>query len=224
MYDISSLNSVIESSIYDNLYRMPKLFLNGHIFLSIISILVVFTKNPIHSLVWLIIAFLLATIIMLMLKAEFLALLFLIVYLGAIAVLFLFVIMMLSIRIQTKHTLFRYFPAAVILGFIITTVVFSMLRVGIGVNADHLMAVKQINAFEVNTEKSLIDIKQIGFSLYDSYGLFFLAAGWILLISMIVSIAIVMNKNYIYSNRKNLSEQINQNKKNTISKHKKIFK
>ncbi len=224
MYDILATNSILQGYLYDNFYKIPKLFINAHIFLAFISIMVVFTKNPIHSLIWLILAFLMATILMVSLKAEFLALLFLIVYLGAIAVLFLFVIMMLSIRIKTKHSLYRYGPIIFILTIILTAAVFQILNYDINQFPEHLVAIKQINSFELYTEPSLIDIQQIGNSLYSDFGLFFIISGWILLLSMIISIAIVMNKNYIYSNKKDLSDQINQNKKNTIYKKRKIFK
>jgi len=80
---------------------MYTILLNLFAFLALISaVMVIATKNPIHSVVFLIVVFCNATGLLLLLKIEFIAMMFLIIYVGAIAVLFLFVVMMLNIKLN----------------------------------------------------------------------------------------------------------------------------
>ena len=73
--------------------------------LLISSIFVIFAENPVHSVLFLILSFFNVSCILLLFQVEFLSLLFLIIYVGAIAVLFLFVIMMLNVKVQSSNDL-----------------------------------------------------------------------------------------------------------------------
>ena len=84
------------------------------------GLLVVTARNPVHSVLWLILTFLSAAGLFVLLGAEFLAMLLMIVYVGAVAVLFLFVVMMLDIDFAAlKAEMARYFPLALLVGLVI---------------------------------------------------------------------------------------------------------
>jgi NADH-quinone oxidoreductase subunit J len=83
------------------------------------GIMVVSSKNPVHSILYLVLVFFNASGLLLLIKVEFLAMIFLVVYVGAIAVLFLFVVMMLNIRIaEVSENTLRYMPIGGLIGFI----------------------------------------------------------------------------------------------------------
>jgi NADH-quinone oxidoreductase subunit J len=81
------------------------------------SIMVISVKNPVHSVLFLILTFISAAGLLLLLEVEFISLIFIVVYVGAIAVLFLFVVMMLDIKIsESKRDFLKYFPIGSFLG------------------------------------------------------------------------------------------------------------
>lgn len=81
-------------------------------------VVVILSKSPIHSVFYLILTFLLVSILFMILGAEFLSVLLLVVYVGAVAVLFLFVVMMLNLRIIVSYTTFyNYLPMGMVLSF-----------------------------------------------------------------------------------------------------------
>jgi|TARA_B110001450_G_scaffold45751_1_gene42420 NADH-quinone oxidoreductase subunit J len=79
--------------------------------------MVIITKNPLHSVLFLVASFLSASILLFLFENEFLALFFLVIYLGAIAILFLFVVMMLDIKYRELQTSRLYFPVGIMIGF-----------------------------------------------------------------------------------------------------------
>ena len=89
-------------------------------FMLVCSLFVILAQNPIHSVLFLVLVFFNSCALLLLLKVEFLAMLFLIVYVGAIAVLFLFVIMMLNITEEAIYNSFSYLP----IGFFLSTIFF----------------------------------------------------------------------------------------------------
>ena len=85
----------------------------------IFSFFVIISKNPVHSILSLILVFFNAASLLILLGAEFLAMLFIIVYVGAVAVLFLFVIMMLNVKVTNlTASIYRYLPISIIFGSI----------------------------------------------------------------------------------------------------------
>ena len=92
------------------------------ILLLINAIMVIITKNPVHSIFFLVLVFVAATGLLLLLGVEFIAMLFLVVYIGAITVLFLFVIMMLNVKIiEFNEKFITYLPIGMFLGIIFLT-------------------------------------------------------------------------------------------------------
>lgn len=146
----------------------------------------ILARNPVHSVLWLILSFFNAAGLMVLVGAEFIAMLLVIVYVGAVAVLFLFVVMMLDIDFATLRAGFiRNFP----LGFAIALVLLCELVLGIGAyraGAIELGTPDGSAATAVGTS----NIEAIGALLYGRYLFLFEAAGIILLVAMIGAIVL----------------------------------
>jgi NADH-quinone oxidoreductase subunit J len=143
-------------------------------------------RNPVHSVLWLILAFFNAAGLMVLVGAEFIAMLLVIVYVGAVAVLFLFVVMMLNIDFAEMRAGFiKNFP----LGIAIALVLLAELVLGIGaLSAGPLeLGVADGNAVPLAGESN---ITSIGALLYSKYIFLFEAAGIILLVAMVGAIVL----------------------------------
>ena len=159
------------------------------------GLMTVISRNPVHSVLWLILAFLSSAGLFVLLGAEFLAMLLIIVYVGAVAVLFLFVVMMLDVDFSTlKAEMASYLPLALLIG----VVLIMQLSVAFGVwsYADTALSAREalINSTDHNTHA-------IGMILYDKYFILFQLAGLILLVSMIGAIVLTLR------HRKNVKRQ-----------------
>ncbi|WP_022706476.1 MULTISPECIES: NADH-quinone oxidoreductase subunit J [Paracoccus] len=148
--------------------------------------MVVLARNPVHSVLWLILAFLSAAGLFVLLQAEFVAMLLVIVYVGAVAVLFLFVVMMLDVDFaQLKGELAQYLPLA----GLIAVVLLAQLGIAFGAweTADGAQALRA-----VPVEGQQLNTNAIGLVMYDRYMLPFQLAGLILLVAMIGAITLTM--------------------------------
>jgi len=146
----------------------------------------ILARNPVHSVLWLILAFFNAAGLMVLVGAEFIAMLLVIVYVGAVAVLFLFVVMMLDIDFAELRAGFvKNFP----LGMLIAIVLLAEIVLGIGAY--------RAGALELGTPDGLAatpegtsNIKAIGALLYGRYLFLFEASGLVLLVAMIGAIVL----------------------------------
>ena len=146
--------------------------------------MVIFARNPVHSVMWLILAFFNAAGLMLLAGAEFIAMLLVIVYVGAVAVLFLFVVMMLNIDFAELRAGFvRYLP----LGALVAIILAAELIFAAGAWSAGGVDLAARAAPSV-TDKS--NIQQIGELLYTRYIFLFEAAGIVLLVAMIGAIVL----------------------------------
>jgi NADH-quinone oxidoreductase subunit J len=146
--------------------------------------LTILSRNPVHSVLWLIMAFFNAAGLMVLLGAEFIAMLLIIVYVGAVAVLFLFVVMMLDIDFAELRAGFvDYLP----FGALIALVLLAEIVLGIGIWSAGPVELAQ-RAAPMNPELS--NIQAIGGLLYTRYIFLFEAAGIILLVAMIGAIVL----------------------------------
>jgi len=192
----------------------------------ICAILVITSKNPIHSVLFLVLVFFNVSALLIMLGVEFLALLFLIVYVGAIAVLFLFIIMMLSIKIpESKTILYRYLPIGIILGtgfllemlFIFKSEL-SFLMVSpfttVNFNQFCLNSLVLWNDYIIN----ITNLEIFASVLYTEYCYLFLISGIILLVSMIGAITLTLHRR-IDVKRQKVYKQVQQNFLNAIILH-----
>jgi NADH-quinone oxidoreductase subunit J len=153
------------------------------------SIFVFISKNPVHSVLFLILAFCNASGILFLFNAEFLGLVFIIIYVGAIAVLFLFVVMMLNVKIYFSDE-FSYLPFIFLGGFVLVIQVFLVLEKAFS-NSIFWSTSLPYN-FE-NFLDPLTSIDVLGQSLYNYYLLCFLLAGLILLVAMVGAIILTLN-------------------------------
>jgi NADH-quinone oxidoreductase subunit J len=152
------------------------------------GVLLTVSRNPVHSVLWLILAFLSSAGLFVLLGAEFVAMLLIIVYVGAVAVLFLFVVMMLDVDFaQLKGEMARYMPIALLIGVILL----MQLGIGIGVwvQADGAMGLRKA----VTPDMAQVEnTRAIGLLLYDTYLLPFQLSGMILLVAMIGAIVLTL--------------------------------
>ena len=146
----------------------------------------VLSRNPVHSVLWLILSFLSSAGLFILLGAEFVAMLLIIVYVGAVAVLFLFVVMMLDVDFASlKADLAKYLP----LGLLIMVILLMELAMGLAVwvPADGAEAVRA-----APTPSDTHNTEALGLLLYDKYFLLFQLAGLILLVAMIGAIVLTL--------------------------------
>ncbi len=150
------------------------------------AVMVIMARNPVHSVLWLILAFFNAAGLMVLVGAEFIAMLLVIVYVGAVAVLFLFVVMMLDIDFAAMRASFiKNFP----LGIAIALVLLAELGLGLGAyGAGGLELGTADGATAARSDVS--NIEAIGALLYGSYIVLFEIAGIILLVAMIGAIVL----------------------------------
>ncbi|MFA5581911.1 MAG: NADH-quinone oxidoreductase subunit J [Paracoccaceae bacterium] len=148
----------------------------------------VVARHPVHSVLWLILAFLSAAGLFVLLGAEFLAMILIIVYVGAVAVLFLFVVMMLDVDFAAlRGQMAKHLPLALLMG----VVVLMQLGLAFGVwqsaegAADLRTAIIPDVAEVTNTDA-------LGLLIYEEYILLFQLAGLILLVAMIGAIVLTM--------------------------------
>jgi NADH-quinone oxidoreductase subunit J len=172
-------------------------------------VLVVFARNPVHSVLWLILAFFNAAGLMLLLGAEFIAMLVVIAYVGAVAVLFLFVVMMLDVDFSslrsgfTKNLPFGLLIAIVLLAEIIIAI--SAYRAG------PVMS----QAAAVPVAKPVPNIEALGLELYSRYLLPFELAGLILLVAMIGAI-VLTHRSRGDARGQNVNRQIGRRKEDAV--------
>jgi len=169
------------------------------------GIMVISSRNPMHSVLFLVLVFCNAAGLLILLETEFLAMLFLVVYVGAIAVLFLFVVMMLNIRItELNESILRYLPVG---GIILLIFLFEILSV---INGD-LVPFFSSNLFQFEADNIILstnlntilwsnqidptsNIEALGNVLYTYYVYSFIIASLILLVAMIGAILLTMRK------------------------------
>ena len=143
----------------------------------------ILARNPVHSVLWLILAFFNAAGLFLILGAEFIAMLLVIVYVGAVAVLFLFVVMMLDVDFAELRAGFaRYWPFATILAVVLLAEIIFALAAW---NAGGLTAAKAAPVAD-----GVPNIEALGRALYTRYLYIFEAAGLVLLVAMIGAIVL----------------------------------
>jgi NADH:ubiquinone oxidoreductase subunit 6 (subunit J) len=168
------------------------------------GLMVIFAENPVHSALFLILVFCNTSCLLLLIEAEFLALIFIIVYVGAIAVLFLFVIMMLNVKLsELNESVSRYLPLGGVLAIIflleISLVLGSDLAATFSINhfSPILNEIFQISSFcpswalMIEASES---IELFGQVIYTNFVSLFLMSSLILLVSMIGAIVLTLHK------------------------------
>jgi NADH-quinone oxidoreductase subunit J len=155
--------------------------------------MVIFARNPVHSVLWLIVAFFNAAGLMVLIGAEFIAMLLVIVYVGAVAVLFLFVVMMLDIDFAELRA---GFVKNVPLGLMLAVVLVAELVLGIGAYRAGAVKLGTPEAGAASVIDSVPNIEAIGSLLYSKYIFLFESAGLILLVAMVGAIVLTHRKSH----------------------------
>ena len=150
------------------------------------SVAVITVRNPVYSVLFLVLAFFSAAAIWLLLEAEFLAIILVVVYVGAVMVLFLFVVMMLDINlVPLKEGFIRYLPVAALVAVVMAVelimVVWSRGRFGV-----EMFPLPSPNPADYS------NTRELGELLYTNYLLPFEVAGVILLVAMIAAVALTL--------------------------------
>ena len=152
------------------------------------SLMVISSRNPVHSVLFLILAFFNAAGLFVILHAEFLAMILIIVYVGAVAVLFLFVVMMLDFRVSLeKSNILQYMPIGIFVGLVFISELVIVL-----VNTKLDLENIQILSNPLSNFGGLTNTEAIGSILYTDYILYFQVSGIILLVAMVGSIVLTL--------------------------------
>lgn len=159
------------------------------------------SRNPVHSVLWLILAFFNAAGLMVLVGAEFIAMLLVIVYVGAVAVLFLFVVMMLDIDFaQLRAGFVRYFG----IGLVLAVALVAEILIGVGAwSAGGI----ELSRRAAPVDAAIPNIEAVGNLLYTRYLFIFEAAGFVLLVAMIGAI-VLTHRERSGSRYQNIARQI----------------
>jgi NADH-quinone oxidoreductase subunit J len=173
--------------------------------------MVVSARNPVHSVLFLILAFFNAAGLFLLMGAEFLAMILVIVYVGAVAVLFLFVVMMLDIDFaQLRIGAIRYLPVGLLVGVIL----FAELVLVFGSWA-LAPSMAGLAAAPTPSVAAVTNTRALGDLLYTRYIFAFQAAGMILLVAMIGAIVLTLRQR-IDTRRQSIAEQLSRQRAETL--------
>lgn len=152
------------------------------------GVLVISARNPVHSVLWLILAFFSAAGLFVLMGAEFLAMLLVVVYVGAVAVLFLFVVMMLDINFsELRQGMLQHLPLGGLIGFVLLGEL-----VALSVAWTFGNDVAKNAASPTPTDPAVTNTEALGQLLYTDYIFIFQTAGLILLVAMIGAIVLTL--------------------------------
>jgi NADH-quinone oxidoreductase subunit J len=175
------------------------------------AFMVIAAKNPVHSVLFLILAFVNAAGLFVLLGAEFLAMILIIVYVGAVLVLFLFVVMMLDVDFaELRQGFLQYMPiGAVVGGILLVELVLVLCTWTVGPD------VQQAIATPAPPIARMLNTEALGHVLYTRYVYFFQAAGIVLLVAMIGAIVLTLQHKPKVK-RQNIADQVARTKATAI--------
>ena len=166
----------------------------------------IFARNPVHSVLWLILAFFNAAGLMIIVGAEFLAMLLVVVYVGAVAVLFLFVVMMLDVDfVELKQGTLRYWPFAMLVGIIFAAEIVLASVFGVSEAPSNFDA----------SPGAATNAEAIGQVMYTEYLLLFQMAGIVLLVAMIGAIVLTLRHRPDVK-RQNIAKQTSRRRSDAV--------
>lgn len=175
------------------------------------AVMVIASRNPVHSVLFLILAFFNSAGLFLLLGAEFLAMILVVVYVGAVAVLFLFVVMMLDVDfVELRQGFLQYLPIGGVIGVILTAELITVL--GAWVITPEVAATVTAPTPPID---EISNVKAIGLLLYTKYIYFFQAAGMVLLVAMIGAIVLTLRHKEGVK-RQNIGDQVARSPETSI--------
>lgn len=171
------------------------------------GVMVISARNPVHSVLFLILAFFSSAGLFILIGAEFLAMILVVVYVGAVAVLFMFVVMMLDINtVRSREGFMQYLPVGVLVGVILLA---ELVLVG-GTWA----AREDAPAAVASAEQTMSNTEQLGNLLYTNYFYLFQAAGLILLVAIIGAITLTLRQRPV--RRQDIGRQVGRLRSETL--------
>jgi NADH-quinone oxidoreductase subunit J len=174
--------------------------------------MVVVSRNPVYSVLFLILAFFNAAALFVLIGAEFIAMILVIVYVGAVAVLFLFVVMMLDINLaELREGFLKYLPVGALIGAVLLFEIFIGLGV-VGGGSSTMTALDKAGAQVLDVDNT----RAIGRVLYTQYFYLFQVAGIVLLVAMIGAIVLTL-RSRPGVRRQKVSEQLYRPKGDAVS-------
>jgi len=173
------------------------------IFAVVAGVMVIVARNPVHAVLYLILAFFNAAGLFILLGAEFLAMILIIVYVGAVAVLFLFVVMMLDVDFaELKAGFIKNAPVGLIVGgIVLAELILLFLGRGFGLEVSHP------SGSAAQAASGLTNTQALGQVLYTKYVYFFEVAGLILLVAMVGAIVLTL-QHKVGVRRQSISRQV----------------
>ena len=179
------------------------------------AVMVIASRNPVHSVLFLILSFVNAVGLFVLMGAEFLAMILVIVYVGAVAVLFLFVVMMLDVDFaELRQGFLNYLPIGGVIGIVFFIELVMMLVLGSGAVGPG--AGGAIDSIPPQAEVS--NTEALGLVLYTRYVYYFQAAGLVLLVAMIGAIVLTLHHKPNVR-RQNIADQVARTKATAIEIH-----
>lgn len=190
------------------------------------STFVVFTKNPIFSILFLIFSFANVSCILFLFNFEFLPIAFLVIYVGAIAVLFVFVLMMLNIKLaELNETFNNYLPLSIAFFILFICGLLSLFRFEfVLINFFHnsstlflsdFLATSITKTYFLNLVCAFSNVKTVAVSLFTNYLYSFLLSSFVLLLAMVSAIILTLQKNFV-SKTQNIYVQIMKDYNHTL--------
>lgn len=167
------------------------------------AFMVISAKNPVHSVLYLILAFFNSAALFVLLGAEFIAMILVVVYVGAVAVLFLFVVMMLDINFaELRQGFLQYLPIGGLIGLILLIELILVVS-GWALSPEAIQVGSQISP----VVSDLTNTEQLGRIIYTDYAYLFQIAGMILLVAMIGAI-VLTNRSRPGVRKQNIARQV----------------
>jgi len=174
------------------------------------AIVVISTRNPVHSVLFLILVFFNSAGLFVLLGAEFLAMILVVVYVGAVAVLFMFVVMMLDVSIaEVRDGFLHYLPLGALIGFIL------VMELGVIAGGWTFAPDVERNFIAQPMGSTVTNTEAMGNIIYTHYAYYFQTAGFILLVAMIGAI-VLTHRTRTGVLKQNVGDQLARNPSNTI--------
>ena len=182
------------------------------------SVMVITAQNAIYSVLFLVFCFLSSACLLFLLKCEFLSLMFILIYVGAIAILFLFVVMMLDLKqASTKKDTLKYFPFGFLIGSVFLTEIVLVIDETFKQNP---YKVSEISNFYTNWFDKIdvfTEIQAIGQVTYTQFVLQFLIAGNVLLLATLAAVVLTVNTGTVGKEKTQvIFKQLSRNYKNVL--------
>ena len=190
------------------------------------AMMVIRVEHAVHAGLYLVLVFCSNSALLFFLGVEFLGLLLLVIYIGAIAILFLFVVMMLTLKEKKQYTLFQDLPIGFLIGLVFFLAVFYVMQQQIGISTtdfiDFNFSLKKLygdrlvpspTRASMNLQK---DIEGFGYLLYDVYFFDVLIAGLILLVALLGAVTLAGDQDQKQRRRQYIYQQLSRQMKNAV--------